>query len=682
MQKRSLGLLAGALCLAVAAVAAPDKPEFGTWGVDLSSLDHSVKPGDDFFQFVNGNWLKNTPIPADRTGIGGFEELQILSEQRMKTIVADLHAKPYDQLSPDEKKLRDLYDAFLDQKQIEADGLKPVQHDLDEIAGLKTLDDVARVMASTRMGIASIFEIGISFDQKNSNAYAVNLSQGGLGLPDRDYYLNDDAALATTRDAYKKYIAQMLTIAGADNADARAQAVFDAEKAIAQAQWSVAQNRDVNAVYNPTKVSDLHALAPEFPWDAFLKETGIPLTGPKGERIVVVAQKSAFPNIAHVFATTPVSVWRDYLAVHYLRAHRSYLPQRVDSTVFAFYGPALSGQKQQLDRATRGVYLLDSTLGEALGRLYVAKYFTPAAKAKAEALVANLLKAYDADLHTLTWMSAETRQKALDKLHKFTPHIGYPDKWRDYSALAIDRHNLIGDVQAGRLFEWNREVKRLDDPVDKNEWGMTPPTINAYYDTSLNEIVFPAAILQAPFFDPAADDAVNYGGIGAVIGHEISHGFDDQGAEYDGDGTMQNWWTDGDKKAFTDRTTALTGQYDAFEVLPGVHVIGKNTLGENIADLAGATIALKAYHISLDGKPAPVLDGYTGDQRFFLSFAQIWRSKYQPNMMRLLAMSDVHSPDRFRANGVTRNLDAWYAAFDVKPTDKNYLPPEKRVRLW
>jgi putative endopeptidase len=680
--KRTTLLMGAAVLLAASVTAAPVKPDLGTWGVDTSSMDRSVRPGDNFFLYVNGNWLKTVQIPPDRTSIGSFQQLQILSEQRMKAIIAELEAKPYDQLSPEEKKLRDLYDAFLDQKQIEANGLKPVAADLKAIADARTLDDIARLMGSTQMGTPSVFNVQITFDQRNSSAYAVVLGQSGLGLPDRDYYLKDDAPLVAIRDAYKKYLAQMLTIAGAQNADARAQAILDAETRLAKAQWTRAQNRDVNAIYNPMPVADLKTLAPGFGWDTFLSESAIPMSGPKGPRAVVVSQKSAFPELAHAFAETPVDVWRDYLTVHYLRANAAYLPKQVDDTVFAFYGITLVGQKQQLDRPTRGAHLLDRLIGEALGKLYVAKYFPPASKAKADELVANLLKAYDADLHTLPWMSEATRQKALDKLHKFTPHIGYPDKWRDYSALAIDRNNLIGDVQAARTFEWNRQVKRLDDPVDKNEWGMTPPTINAYYEPSLNEIVFPAAILQAPFFDPNADDAVNYGGIGAVIGHEISHGFDDQGAEFDGDGNMRNWWTDADKKAFAAKTEALAAQFDTFEALPGLHVIGKNTLGENIADLAGLTIANKAYHISLGGKPAPAIDGYTGDQRFFMGFGQVWRSKYSEGALRTQVMSNEHSPGNFRVIGPTRNIDAWYAAFDVKPADKYYLPPDQRVRLW
>ncbi len=621
-------------------------------------------------------------IPPDRVSTGGFDQIQVLSEQRLKEIAAGLDAKAYDTLSPDEKKLRDYYDAYMDQKQIEAKGLAPVKADLARIAGMKTPEDVARAMSSVKLSTLGIYNLSIAVDEKDPNAYSVLLTQSGLGMPDRDYYLSSDPALTATRDAYKKYLANMLALAGTPDAAARAQAVFDVEAKIAQAHWTRAENRDESKIYNPMPISDLVALAPEFPWKAFLAEAGVPFTGPKGARIVVVTQKSAFGPMAKIFAETPVAVWRDYMTIHYLHAYAAFLPKAVDDTDFAFYRGVLNGQKQQLDRATRAVRTLDNDMGEALGRLYVAKYFPPETKAKAEALVANLLKAYDADIRTLSWMSEATRQKALEKLHKFTAHIGYPDKWRDYSALAISRDDLVGDRQAANAFEWNRELKRLDDPVDKNEWGLTPPTVNAYYDPTVNGIFFSAAILQPPFFDANADDAVNYGGIGMVIGHEISHGFDDQGAEYDGDGVLRNWWTDADKKAFAERTAALTAQFDSYEPLPGLHIIGKNTLGENIADLAGLTIAYKAYHLSLGGKPAPVIDGYTGDQRLFLSVGQSWRSKQSDSSLRTQVISNEHSPDRFRVIGPTRNLDAWYAAFDVKPGDKYYLPPDKRVRLW
>jgi putative endopeptidase len=397
---------------------------------------------------------------------------------------------------------------------------------------------------------------------------------------------------------------------------------------------------------------------------------------------VIVAEKTAFGPLAKIFAATPVSTWRDYLTVHYLHANAAYLPKKFDERNFAFYGTVLAGNPQQLDRKTRGIHLVDDLLGEDLGKLYVARYFTPDAKAKAEQLVSNLLKAYQADIGTLTWMSPATRQKALEKIGEFTPKIGYPSHWRDYSAYDVKRDDLMGDVQRGALFEWNRQLARINQPVDKTEWGMTPPTINAYYNPAFNEIVFPAAILQPPFFDPKADDAVNYGGIGMVIGHEISHGFDDQGSKYDGKGVFRDWWTKEDRDAFNVKTAALVKQYDAYEPLPGLHVIGKNTLGENIADNAGIAIALKAYHISLNGKLAPVIDGLTGDQRFYLSLGQIWRTKQRESALRTQTLSDEHSPAEFRVIGPTRNQDEWYDTFGVQPGDKYYLKPEERVHLW
>jgi putative endopeptidase len=685
--KRSLFLLAGVLCAALATVPAvaspmPKKPEIGQWGVDLSAMDKKVRPGNDFFKYVNGTWLKTAKIPADRTGTGSFLLLRIRSEKRLKTIVDRLAAKPYDQLTPEEKKLRDLYDAFTDEKQIEARGLAPFRPDLTYLQGLMTRAAVAQAFGKIRLQIDVPFNMAIGIDDKHPESYAIFLYQGGIGLPNRDYYTRKDKAIVKTRNAYKAYIAKMFTLAGLKHAKKRAAAVYALEKKIAAAQWANEDRRDPDKVYNPMTVAALKNFAPGFKWDAFFAAAGIPEKGPKGERVVIISEKSAFPKFAKIFAETPVATWRDYLTAHYMHSFAAYMPKAFDQADFDFYGKVVSGQKQQLDRATRGVHLLDNDIGEALGKLYVAKYFPPSAKAAAEKLVHNLLRAYEADIKTLPWMTPATRAKALEKLHKFTPHIGYPDKWRDYSALVIKRDDLLGDAQRSAMFEWNRQLKRIDEPVDKGEWGMTPPTVNAYYNPSLNEIVFPAAILQPPFFDPNADDAVNYGGIGAVIGHEISHGFDDQGSKYNGAGVLKNWWTEKDKKAFKARTDALVAQYSAYEPLPGVHVNGKFTLGENIADLAGLTIAYKAYHLSLGGQKAPVIDGYTGDQRFFLSFGQIWRGKYRTGRLRALTLSNPHSPPHFRADGVTRNLDAWYAAFDVKPGDKFYLAPDKRVRLW
>lgn len=678
----SLLLSACVIPVSAANAASTAKPGLGQWGVDLTSMDTAIRPGDDFFEYVNGTWLKTAKIPDDRASTGSFQDLRIQSEKQMRAIVERLEAKPYDALSPDEKKLRDLYDAFMDQKQIEERGLKPVEADLAYLQSLNTLDDVARAMGSTRLQTNSIFSLSISADDKQPDSYAVFTGQSGLGMPDRDYYLRDDPALAKTREAYKKYLAAMLSFVDSKDAMARAAKIYDLETAIAKAEWPNAERRDPDKTYNPLSITDLQRLTPGFSWAAFLGEAGISKDGPKGERNIIVAEKSAFPELAKIFAKTPVAVWRDYLTVHYLRTYAAFLPKAIDEENFTFYGKVINGNAKQLDRATRGVHLLDNNIGEALGKLYVAEYFPPESKTKMQALVANLLKAYEADLQTLDWMTPQTRKKALDKLRKFTPYIAYPDKWRDYSALEIKRSDLIGDIQRSAEFEWNRNLKRLDQPVDKSEWEMTPQTVNAYYSPAQNKIVFPAAILQPPFFDPHADDAVNYGAIGAVIGHEISHGFDDRGSKYDGDGVLHNWWTDADRKNFDARTKRLGEQYDSYEPLPGLHVNGAFTMGENIADLAGLSIAYKAYRISLDGKTPPVLNGFTGNQRFFLGFGQVWKSKYRDNAIRAQILSDPHSPPHFRAVGATRNVDAWYDAFDVKPGAKYYLAPDQRVHLW
>ena len=681
--KRALFLVAASALAVTAALAATGgKTMYGTWGVDLAAIDHGVKPGDDFFMYVNGNWYKTAVIPPDRSSTGSFQDLRILSEKRMQEIAASLDAKPRDQLTAEERKLRDFYDAFLDQKQIDARGLAPAKKDLGRIAKLKTLQDVAAVMGSPNLQLDGPFGGGIAFNPKDTNQYALTLGQSGLGMPDRDYYLKDDAALAKTRDAYKKHLTNVFTAVGLSNPASRAEGVYNLEHRIAEVSWANADRRDVDKVFNPMTITELKAFAPQFPWNAYLKAAGVSHNGTKGERTIIVAEKSAFPKLAQIFAETPVETWRDYLIANYIHRYAAYLPKSVDDENFAFYGTVLQGNDQQLPRATRAAHLLDDNMGEALGKLYVAKYFPPEAKAKAVELVDNLLKAYDADIRTLSWMTPETREKALYKLHHFGVKIGYPDHWRDYSALVVRRDDLIGDVQRAAAFEWNRQLTRIDRPVDKTEWGMTPPTVNAYDNPFFNEIVFPAAILQPPFFDPNADDAVNYGGIGAVIGHEISHGFDDQGAKFDAQGNVANWWSDADKKTFEARTKALGEQYDSYEPLPGLHINGAFTMGENVADNAGIAIALKAYHISLGGKDAPLEDGLTGDQRFYLSYGQIWRSKMREGALRQQLLSNEHSPAMFRPIGATRNQDEWYAAFSVKPGDKYYLPPDQRVHLW
>ncbi|HEY1631615.1 MAG TPA: M13 family metallopeptidase [Rhizomicrobium sp.] len=678
--KRSLAALA-ALLGTVAIAYAAGAPAVPPWGVDLSMMDKSVKPGDDFFLYANGTWLKKDTIPADRSYSGVNLELDKSNDAHLQEIVASLHTRT--DLSAEETKLRDLYDAYEDAAGIEANGLKPAQADLARIAGAKTLSDVAALMGDPALSLDGPFGFGIQTDQKNPDAYAVYFGQSGLGMGDRDYYLKKDKDFVTTQAAYKKFLVQMLGFAGAPDAEMRAAAIYKLEYAIARASWPAEQRRDAVKTYNPLKISALSKLAPRFPWARFWGASGIGASSAHGERMVVVAERSAFPKLAAVFAKTPISVWRDYLTVRYLHRFAPYLPKQVDDANFAFYGTVLQGQTQQLDRPTRGVHLLDDNMGEALGKLYVAKYFPPEAKAKAETLVRNILSAYDEDIKTLAWMSPQTRAKARDKLAHYRLKIGYPDHWRDYSPLAISRGDLIGDMKAVNVYEWHRELDRIDLPVDKTEWGMTPPTNNAYYDPTANEIVFPAGILQPPFFDPNADDAVNYGEIGATIGHEISHGFDDQGSKYDALGALRDWWTPEDRKAFDARTQALANQYDQYEPLPGLHIKGKLTLGENIADLAGLVIAFKAYHIALAGHPAPVLDGYSGDQRFYIAYSQSWRQHDREGWLRQHLVSNPHSPESYRVNGVVRNDDGWYASFpDIKAGDKYWLPPEQRVHLW
>jgi putative endopeptidase len=684
---RTTALVIGAVALSTLAPSAlqrdappSQKPTFGAWGVDLSGMDKSVKPGDDFFDYANGTWYKNAVIPSDRTATGSFPNLTILSEQRMTAIVKGLETTS--QPNAEERKIRDLYDAYTDTGSIEKNGLTPAKKDLATIAALETLDDVARAMGNPAVPVEGPFAVGIAADPKEPTHYVTTVAQSGLGMPNRDYYLKEDAALATTRDAYRKYLSTMLTLAGEQNAAARAAAVFTLEADIARDHWTAVESRDADATYNPMTAAKLASSAPGFPWAPFLAAKGVSVKGPNGDRVLIVRQNTAVPKLAALFAATPVPVWRDYLTVHYLHTMAAYLPKAFDDADFEFFGKVLGGQKEQQPRETRAVRLIDQRLGHPLGKLYVAKYFPPESKAKVEALVANLLKAYDADIRKISWMTDATKTKALDKLHHFTPHVGYPDAWRDFSGLTIARTDLIGDIERSNAFEWHYRLDRLDRPVDRNEWNMTPPTVNAYYTSTLNSIFFPAAILQPPFFDPNADDAVNYGGIGAVMGHEIGHGFDDQGSKYSGVGKLESWWTDQDRKAFEERVAALGAQYDAYEGVPGLHVNGKLTMGENIGDLSGLAISLQAYHFSLNGRPAPVLDGYTGDQRYFLGFAQIWRSKSSEASIRRQVLSNPHSPSHWRVVGPTRNVDAWYDAFNVKPGEKYYLSPDKRVHLW
>jgi putative endopeptidase len=645
------------------------------WGLDLTMRDPSVKPGDDFYRYADGHWIATHQIPADRTRWGSFEELEDLSEQRVHTIIEGLPAQaPAGSVA---QKVGDYYRAYLDTEAIERAGLTPAREALDAIAAARNPEDVARLMGRPDLALQAPLRVGMTTDQKNPDRYIVAITQSGLGLPDRDYYLKDDAVYSSLRDRYRAHIARMLALAGDSNASEEAQSVLELETRIAKLHWPVAKRRDRDLTYNLRSRAELDGLAPGFPWQAWLAADGL-----DGQKEFVVRELDAVQGLEQLLTSVPVGQWRAYLRYHYLALTADLLPKAFDDEDFDFYGRTLHGQQQQRERWKRAVLAVDRDLGEAVGELYVQRYFPPSSKLKMLDLVENLRATYAERIAKLTWMTPATRKVALEKLAAFHPKIGYPDKWRDYSALTVVRGDAFGNATRAAVFDWQRRLKRMDGPTDRGEWGMTPQTINAYYNATFNEVVFPAAILQPPFFDPNADDAVNYGGIGGVIGHEMGHGFDDQGSKSDARGVLHNWWQPGDTEAFKSRVDHLAAQYDGYTVLPGLNINGRLTLGENIGDLGGLSVAYQAYHRSLHGRKAPVLDGLTADQRYFLAWAQVWRGLYRDEQLRSQVMSNPHSPNEFRVNGVVRNVDAWYQAFDVHPGDKLYLPPQERVHIW
>ena len=646
------------------------KPQIGTWGFDIAGMDKSVKPGVDFYDYANGGWMKTTQIPADRASYGMFTVLDDLSRERSRTILEEAQKQP-------DSKIGNFYASFMDEAAAQAKGDKPIQ---PWIAALKGATDrpalFVEVAKLQRMGAPGPFGIGVDQDAKAPDRYIAGLRQGGLGLPDRDYYLKDDPKLAETRTAYVAYLAKLLTLAGEPNAQARAQAVMALETKLATAHWTRIESRDSDKTYNKMTPADLATKAPGFAWPQYLDALGL-----SGQPSLIVGQPSAFTGEAQVLGAAPLPVLKDYAELRLLDSYAPYLSNDWVDTRFDFRGKTLSGQPENQVRWKRAVSLVNNEMGEAVGKEYVARYFPPASKAAVEALVENLRKAWDIRLQKLTWMDPATKAKAREKLASFHPKIGYPDTWRDYSALEVKRDDLVGNNARAEAFEYQRNLNKLGHPIDRGEWGMTPMTINAYANFSMDEVVFPAAILQPPFFDPHADAAVNYGGIGAVIGHELSHHFDDQGSKYDRTGALSVWWTPQDISRFKGMTDRVIKQYDGYEPLPGQHVQGALTLGENMADLAGVNVALDAYHLSLNGKPASVLDGFTGDQRFFLGWGQVWRTKYREPQLRMQLLSDPHSPATARVS-VVRNLDAWYKSFDVTPGQTLYLAPADRLRVW
>lgn len=652
------------------------KPELGSFGVELSYMDLSVKPGDNFFKYVNGTWMKNTEIPADKSNYGSFTALADRSEAQVKAIIEDA-AKTGGEMGSAEQKIGDLYAAFMDVDAIEANGMTPAKADLDTIAAFTDHSAIAQAMGEPSLGLRSIVGGWVTVDSKDTEHNIFYMTQSGLGMPNRGYYLDDDEKSVGLRADYMALLSTMLTASGADNVEARAKAVMAFETAIAETHWTPVKRRNRDLTYNKMTMAELIAAAPGFDWQAMTNAAGV-----GAQKAFIIRETDALENSAEIFADTPVSVLKDYLTIHYISANSAYLPKALGEANFAFYGKALRGTKEQRARWKRGVSQVSGTLGEMIGQVYVKRHFKPEAKEQMDVLVKNLRTAFGEGIDNLEWMSGTTKVEARDKLAKFYPKIGYPKNWTDYSELKIDRNDLIGTVKSANVWEWNDMISDLGKPIDREEWGMTPQTVNAYYNPGLNEIVFPAAILQAPFFDPNADAAVNYGGIGAVIGHEMGHGFDDQGSKSDGNGEQRNWWTESDLAAFKERTSALVEQYNEFEPLEGLHVNGELTLGENIGDMTGITMAYAAYKKSLNGKEDVVIDSFTGDQRFLLSYAQIWQRKFRDEALRTRVKTDPHSPGEYRANGIVRNFDLWYEAFDVQPGDALYLPPEKRVKIW
>jgi putative endopeptidase len=647
-------------------------------GIDLQYVDSSVRPQDDAYQYLNGKWLRTFQLPADRALVGSFSAIEDRTEEQLRGIVEGLDqgAAAGD---PDAKKLADLYASYMNEAQLETLGFKPLQAEFAAIDAIKDMNALPTLVARMNtIGAGAPYGLFINLDARNSTQYAVSLAQSGLGLPDRDYYLKDDAKLKDARLAYKAHIEKMLGMIGAPKAADDAANILNLETALARIQWTRVEDRDPIKTYNKTAIAELPALMPGYDWQRFVRGAGI-----EGKvDSVIVRQPGYFTALGKVMTGTPLPVWKAYFKWRVLSASAPYLSKAFVDERFAFTGGVLRGVPENQPRWRRGVTLLDGSLGEALGKLYVEKYFPPQHKARMQALVQNLLEAYRRDIDTLDWMSAETKVGAQAKLAKMLPKIGYPDHWRDYSALKISRDDLRGNVMRANEFEYRRNLAKLGKPVDHGEWRMRPQTVNASYNPTGNEITFPAAILQPPFFDAAADDAANYGGIGAVIGHEMSHGFDDQGSQFDADGNLHDWFTKADHDKFAEKTRALIAQYNVYEPVPDYHVNGALTLGENIGDNSGLAIAYKAYRISLAGHEGPVIDGFTGDQRLYLGWVQVWRGKMREAEAIQRIKTDPHSPPSVRGTAPLRNQAGIYAAFGVKPGDKMYLPPEQRVNIW
>jgi putative endopeptidase len=645
-------------------------------GLVVENMDKSVHPGDDFFAYMNGTWVAETEIPADRATYGGFGILRDEAQAHVRAIVEATASGDFAEGTA-EQKVGDMYTSYLDMETRNAKGIEPLEPELARIDAIESYDDLAVYFGSAvQRGYDAPFVLGQYADMKNPEYYMVYTWQSGLGLPDREYYFNDDEKSAELRDKYVAHIETMFDLAGFEGGAQAAQKIMALETRMAGAHMVKEKARDFAANYSKIPLDELGELMPNFNWEGYIEEVGIgDVDG------LVVMMNDHMAQLDEIITSTDLDTWKTYLDWVALNTAASRLTAALDQQNFEFYGKTLSGTEEQRPMWRRAVNTVNGTLGELVGKVYVKKHFPPEAKARMEELVQNLILAYEQSINELDWMGDETRAEALDKLSKFTPKIGYPDEWREYD-FDIREDDLFGNLERASIAEYERQRERQGGPVDRSEWGMTPQTVNAYYSPALNEIVFPAAILQPPFFDLNADDAVNYGAIGAVIGHEIGHGFDDKGSTFDGDGVLRNWWTDKDRAEFEKRTGQLVAQYSEFAPFEDLNVNGEFTLGENIGDLGGITIGLKAYQMSLDGKEAPVIDGFTGVQRVFLGYAQVWRNKYRDEALRQQIQTDPHSPSPYRANGAVRNVPEWYEAFGVDETHALYLPPEERVKIW
>ena len=657
-----------------------------TIGVDLADIDHAVKPGDDFDSYANGAWRAKATIPEDRSSVGvGFEVFQKSEKRNAELIQGLAAAKP--QAGTDARRIADYYAAYMDQAAIEQRGLASLQPELDRIDAIASGADLARVLGqglradvdplnATRYATQNLFGVFVAQGLEDPTHNIAYLLQGGLGMPNRDYYLSTDKDMVAIRDAYKAYIAALLKQAGVADADAKAASIYALEEKIAKAQASIVETEDVHKANNPWPLADFATKAPGLDWATYFKAAGL-----DGQQVIDAWQPGAITKLSALTKSEPLQAWKDLLVFHALNANTAVLPRAFDDLSFGFYGTTLNGTPKQRERWKRAIAAVNGDLGDAVGKLYVDKYFPASSRAQVQQLVANLLAVFPERIDKLDWMSADTKAKAKAKVATIKVGVGYPDDWRDYSALEIRADDALGNAERARIAETRHQLAKLGQPVDRNEWWMTPQTVNAVNLPLQNALNFPAAILEAPYFDPNADAAANYGAIGAIIGHEISHSFDNIGAEFDAQGKLANWWTPADLAHFKAAGQKLIAQYDAYEALPGLHLNGEQTLGENIADLAGLSVAHDAYLKSLGGKPAPVIDGLTGDQRFFLAFAQAWRNKVRDAALRAQIVGDGHAPARFRAQTV-RNIDAWYDAFAAKPGEALYLKPEDRVRIW